>query len=59
MNPSRKQEDSRTQRRLVVVKEEGVGGGIEMEAGVSTCKLLYTEWINKTLLYSTRIFSIL
>ena len=32
----------------------GVGGGLEWEAGVSRCKLLYREWINnKVLLYST------
>ena len=40
--------------RLVVAKGEGVGGGMEWEAGVSRCKLLYIEWINnKVLLYST------
>ena len=33
---------------------EGVGGGLEWEAGVSRCKLLYREWTNnKVLLYST------
>ena len=35
-------------------KGEAVGGGVEWEAGVSRCKLLYMEWINdKVLLYST------
>lgn len=29
------------------------GGGIDWEFGVSGCKLLYTGWINKLLLYST------
>ena len=38
---------------FVVAKGEGVGGGMEWEVGVSRCKLLYTEWINKVLLYST------
>ena len=39
--------------RLVVVKKEGAGGGLEWEVGVR-CKLLYIEWINnKVLLYST------
>ena len=37
----------------MVAKGEGGGGGLEREAGVSRCKLLYTEWIsNKVLLYS-------
>ena len=41
-------------KRLVVAKGEGVGGGMEWEVRVSRCKLLYTEWINNTvLLYST------
>ena len=38
----------------MVAKGEGVGGGMEWEVGVSTCKLLYVEWINnKVLLYSS------
>ena len=37
--------------RLVVAK--GTGGGMNWESGVSRCKLLFTEWINKVLLYST------
>ena len=42
------------ENRLVVVKGEGVRGGMEWEFGVSRCKLLYIEWINnKVLLYST------
>ena len=42
------------ENRLVVTKGEGVGGGMEWEAGVSRCKLLYIDWIhNKVLLYST------
>ena len=28
-------------------------GGMDGELGVSRCKLLYTEWINEVLLYST------
>ena len=40
--------------RLVVVKEEGVGRGMEWEMGVSRCKLSYIEWVNnKVLLCST------
>ena len=32
----------------------GGGGGTEWEFGISRCKLLYTEWIDKkVLLYST------
>ena len=42
------------ENRLVVAKGEGIGGGMEWEAGVSRCNLLYIEWINnKALLYST------
>ena len=42
------------ENRLVVAKGEGVGGGMELEVGVSRCKLLHIEWINnKVLLYST------
>ena len=42
------------ENRLVVAKQEGVGGGMEWEVGVSRCKLLYIEWINnKVLLYSS------
>ena len=38
----------------MIAKGEGVGGGVEWEVGVSTCKLLYTGWINnKVLPYST------
>ena len=38
----------------MVAKGEGAGGGVGWEFGVSTCKLLYIEWINnKVLLYST------
>ena len=38
----------------MVAKGEGVGGGMEWEAGVSRCNLLCMEWINnKVLLYST------
>ena len=39
---------------LLVAKGEEVEGRVEWKAGVSRCKLLYTEWINnKVLLYST------
>ena len=42
------------ENRLVVDKGEGVGGGMEWNVGVSRCKLLYIEWINKKVtLYST------
>ena len=38
----------------MVAKEEGFGGGMEREVGVSRCKFLYIEWINNmVLLYST------
>ena len=39
---------------MVVAKGEEVGGGMEWEVEISSCKLLYIEWINnKVLLYST------
>ena len=37
----------------MVAKGEGFGGGMEWEAGVSRCKLLYMEWINNKLLLSS------
>ena len=52
MNLSMKQNRD-IENRLVVAKGEGVGGGMEWEVGVSRCNLLYMEWINKVLLYST------
>ena len=30
-----------------------VRGGIEWKSGASRCKLLYTGWINRVLMYST------
>ena len=39
---------------LCLKEDEGSGGeGWEWEFGVSKCKLLYIEWKNKVLLYST------
>ena len=54
-NESMKQKHNHKLREQTgVAKEEGAGGGMEWEVGVSRCKLLYTEWIkNKILLYST------
>ena len=37
--------------RFVVAKKEGVSG-MGWEFGVSRCKLLHLEWINKVLLYT-------
>ena len=38
----------------MVAKGQGVGRGLDWEATVSKCKLVYMEWINnKVLLYST------
>ena len=42
------------ENRLVVPRERGDGRGMDWEFGISRCKLLYIEWINKVLLYSTR-----
>ena len=33
------------ENRLVVVKGEGRGSGMDWEIGVSRCKLLHSEWI--------------
>ena len=41
------------ENRLVVAKGEGIGGRMEWEVGISRCKFLYTELINKVILYST------
>ena len=41
------------ENRLVVAKEEGGGGGMDWEFGVTRCKLLHLEWIsNEVLLFS-------
>ena len=37
--------------RCVVCKGEGGQGGIDGQPGISGCKLVYIEWINKALLY--------
>ena len=36
---------------------QGEGGGMDWEFGISRCKLLYTERINKVLQYSTGNYS--
>ena len=60
-NLSMKQKQTHEQREQTVAAMEGVGGWIDWETGVSRCKLLYIEWINKqVLLYSQgNVFSIL
>ena len=42
-----------TEHKLVVVKGEGLDGGMEWESGISRCKLAYTGWMNKVLWHST------
>ena len=37
----------------MVAKEEDGWGRKDGEFGINQCKLLYTEWINKVLLYRT------
>ena len=37
----------------MVAKVERGERGMEWEFGINRCKLLYIEWINKVLLYST------
>ena len=41
------------ENRIVVAKVERGERGMEWEFGINRCKLLYIEWINKVLLYST------
>ena len=42
------------ERRLVVVRGEERGSGMDQELGVDRCKLLHLEWINNgVLLHST------
>ena len=41
------------ENRLVVAKGEEEWGRMDWEFGISRCKLLYTGWTNKVLLYST------
>ena len=54
MNLSMKQKQNHGHREQTCGCQGGVWeGGMEWEVGVSRCKLLYTEWINKVLLYST------
>ena len=36
-----------TENRLGIAKVEEVGGGMEWDVGVSTCKLLYIDWIKQ------------
>ena len=49
------------ENRLLVSKKERIREGTEWEAGVSRCKLLYTEWINNRSYYIAQrtIFNIL
>ena len=43
---------------MVVFKGEELEEGVELEIGVSRCKLLHVNWINnKVLLYSTKLYS--
>ena len=45
--------DPQYREQTVVAKGEGVGRAKDWECGISRDKLLYVEWINKVLLYST------
>jgi len=38
------------ENRLVTLKEDGGGSGMDWEFGVSRCKLLYLKWISNELL---------
>ena len=59
MNLSTKQKQTQKQDRFVIAKWEDSGEGRDWEFGISRCKLLYIEWVNKVLLYSTgKLYSI-
>ena len=46
--------DTQTERTdLLLPRWRGSGRGMDWEFEVSRCKLVYIEWINKALLYST------
>ena len=34
----------------MVAKEEGSGGGMDEEFGISRCRLVYREWVNNKVL---------
>lgn len=55
MNLSLKQKQNHGHREQTGdCPEEGAGGEMEWEVGISRCELSYTEWINnKVLMYST------
>ena len=54
MNLSGKQKQTHRYREQTCgCQGGGWGTGKDWEFGVSRCKLLHTEWINKVLLYST------
>ena len=59
MNLSAKQKQiHKRKEQLVAAEGEGLEGGMNWEFGISRCKLLYTEWINKkVLLYSSGNYS--
>ena len=46
--------DSKTQRiDLWLPRGKGIKGGMDWDFGISRCKLLYIEWVNRAPLYST------
>ena len=50
-----KEKQSQTQKiNLWLLKRRKSGGVKDWDFGISRCKLLYIEWINKFLPYSTR-----
>ena len=46
--------ESKTQRiDLWLPRGKGIKGGMDWDFGISRCKLLYIEWVNRVPLYST------
>ena len=53
MNSSMKEKQTHRHREQTCGCQGGSGEGMDWEFGISRGKLLYIEWINKILLYST------
>ena len=48
MNISAKRNTHRQRKQICGCHRGGNGGGIDWEFGISRCKLLYIEWLNKS-----------
>ena len=48
--PTKQRQTHGCEEQTDVAKGKGVRKGMAWEVGISTCKLLYTEWINNKVL---------